>query len=92
MKQATWLVLVLALVVLGGCKAWDDRLDGEGKVGCLDCEARCWPPGRICWTDKCLCEEWIEECESAKIRLCGPCDRPETKENAAEPAEASPSP
>jgi hypothetical protein len=80
-------LLAVSLLLLSGCAAVERRLNHEGTdTGCVDCESHCWPAGRPCWTRKCLCEPWIEECRSSKLPICSPCDRQEAREQKAKEA------
>lgn len=90
MRLSTALVAFAMLGLLSGCAAVESRLHKDGAHGCVDCESRCWPPGRLCWTRKCLCEPWVEECRSTKLPICQPCHvKAEREREAREAAEAA---
>ena len=90
MRFAATALFAVSLLMLSGCAAVEGRLNKDGATGCVDCESRCWPPGRPCWTNQCLCEPWVEECRSTKLPICSPCDRQKAWEaKAREAAEAS---
>ena len=86
MRFVATALLAVSLLMLSGCAAVERRLNKDGVNGCLDCESHCWPAGRSCWTRKCLCEPWVEECRSTKLPICSPCDRQKAREKKAREA------